>query len=261
MGMANNRLTSNAGSDSGVYMRIFKRFLAACGLALAAAATPASATTIFLEEAHYAPPALFGGISYTPLGLSFGGEAGRFAFNARNVATGDPFSVLSYCLDFTRTLTGGNFEISPISSFVSNVTKQQQLAALLRNTDPLFAQTGDITQQSRIAASVALGVWEIVFEAGTSDYTVAAGDFSTFGDFVDIQAQADSYLAAVLSGPLGNPNSIGSLVAFDNQSQVYLLGGGAGAGVPEPASWAMMILGFGLIGGAARRGKRAVAAV
>ncbi|MEK6637570.1 MAG: PEPxxWA-CTERM sorting domain-containing protein [Pseudomonadota bacterium] len=234
-------------------MRIFQRFLAVIGLATACVAAPASATTIFLDEAHYSPPALFGGISYTPLSLTFGGEAGRFAFTGRNAQTNDPFSVLSYCLDFTRTLTGGNFELGAISSFLSNTTKQQQLAALLRNTNPLFATTNDVSLQSRIAASVALGVWEIVFEAGVGGYSVANGDFSTFGDFVDIQAQADSYLAAVLNGPVGNANDIGALVAFDNQSQVFLVGGGAGGGVPEPATWAMMMLGFGMIGAALRR--------
>ncbi len=237
-------------------MRIFKRVLAAISLATAYVAAPASATTIFLDEAHYSPPALFGGINYTPLGLSFGGEAGRFAFTGRNVQTNDPFAVLSYCLDFTRTLTGGNFELGAISSFLSNTTKQQQLAALLRNTNPLFAATADISLQSRIAASVALSVWEIVFEAGVGGYSVTNGDFSTFGDFVDIQAQADSYLAAVLSGPIGDANSLGALVAFNNQSQVFLLGGGAGGGVPEPATWSMMIAGFGMIGGALRRRKQ-----
>lgn len=33
------------------------------------------------------------------------------------------------------------------------------------------------------------------------------------------------------------------------------------AGVPEPASWALMIGGFGLVGGALRRSRRAVAAI
>jgi hypothetical protein len=234
-------------------MRIFKRLIAAIGLATACVAAPASATTIFLDEAHYAPPALFGGISYTPLNLRFGGEAGQFAFTGRNTQNNDPFSVFSYCLDFTRTLTGGNFTLGPISSFVSNATKQGQLAALLRNTNPLLAATTDVNLQSRIAASVALSIWEIVFEAGVGGYSVTNGDFSTFGDFVDIQAQADSYLAAVLNGPLGNVNTLGALVAFDNQSQVFLLGGGAGGGVPEPATWAMMIAGFGMIGAALRR--------
>lgn len=236
-------------------MRMFKRLMAVIGLATACVAAPASAATVFLESASYTPPAIFGGITYTPIGFSQGGEAGRFSFVGRTLETNDPFSVLSYCLDFTRTLTGGNFTLGPISSFMSNITKQQQLAALLRNTTPLFAATTDITAQSRIAASVALGVWEIVYENGITGYSVANGDFSTFGDFVAIQAQADSYLAAVLNGPLGDARDLGALVAFDNQSQVFLVGGGAGGGVPEPATWAMMILGFALIGGALRQQK------
>lgn len=241
-------------------MYFFRQMMALAALVAASFASPASASTIFLEEAHYAPPALFGGINYTPLGLSFGGEAGRFAFNGRDIATGDSFSVLSYCLDFTRTLTGGNFQLGPISAFVGNSTKQQQLAALLGSTNPLFAQTSDLTLQSRLAASVALGVWEIVFEAGTSGYSVTNGDFSTFGDFIDIQAQADSYLAAVLNGPLGNPAKLGALVAFDNQSQVFLIGGGGAGGVPEPETWAMMIIGFAFVGAAARRRRKVAVA-
>lgn len=241
-------------------MYFFRRLIAAVGLMAASFATPAAASTIFLEEAHYAPPALFGGINYTPLGLSFGGEAGRFSFNGRDTVTGESFSALSYCLDFTRTLTGGNFQLGAISGFVSNSVKQQQLAALLGNTNPLFAQTSDLTLQSRLAASVALGVWEIVFESGTSGYSVTNGDFSTFGDFVDIQAQADSYLQAVLNGPIGNPAKLGALVAFDNQSQVFLIGGGGAGGVPEPETWAMMIIGFAFVGGAARRPRRLAAA-
>jgi PEP-CTERM motif len=106
-----------------------------------------------------------------------------------------------------------------------------------------------LNPQSRIAASVALGVWEIVYETGLSDYSVTNGDFSTFGDFVDIQAQADSYLAAVLNGSLGDVDDLGALIAFDNQSQVFLLGGG----IPEPTTWGMMILGFGMIGAVLRR--------
>ena len=48
--------------------------------------------------------------------------------------------------------------------------------------------------------------------------------------------------------------------ALDNVS-VIDGGGGIGAGVPEPASWAMMLVGFGLVGASARRrGQRSVAA-
>lgn len=48
--------------------------------------------------------------------------------------------------------------------------------------------------------------------------------------------------------------------ALDNVS-VNLTGGGTGADVPEPASWALMLIGFGMVGVAARRrGHRSVVA-
>ena len=233
-------------------MRIFKRLIAVIGLATAAVSAPASATTIFLESARYAH-LRFLVVSLTHH-LAFPKAVKRGAFHSL-AATSKPMTLLGSC--HTAWISRAHslvviLPLGPISSFVSNATKQRQLAALLRNTNPLFAATTDVNAQSRIAASVALGVWEIVYEAGVSGYSVTNGDFSTFGDFVDIQAQTDSYLAAVLNGPLGNIDDLGALVAFDNQSQVFLLGGGGG-GIPEPATWAMMIFGFGMIGAALRR--------
>jgi hypothetical protein len=47
---------------------------------------------------------------------------------------------------------------------------------------------------------------------------------------------------------------------FYPDGQVTLSGGALTAGVPEPASWALMILGFGAAGGALRSRRRVVAA-
>lgn len=46
-----------------------------------------------------------------------------------------------------------------------------------------------------------------------------------------------------------------SNVSFTSASGVFLsgLGGGTGGGVPEPATWALMLAGFGLVGSALRR--------
>ena len=52
-----------------------------------------------------------------------------------------------------------------------------------------------------------------------------------------------------------------SNVSFTSASGVFLsgLGGGIGGGVPEPATWALMLAGFGLVGSALRR-RQALAA-
>jgi hypothetical protein len=47
--------------------------------------------------------------------------------------------------------------------------------------------------------------------------------------------------------------TLGNWIQFDN----VVLNGGGGAVVPEPATWAMMIAGFGLVGAAARRRRTA----
>ena len=38
----------------------------------------------------------------------------------------------------------------------------------------------------------------------------------------------------------------------------FTLAGGGGGGVPEPATWAMMLIGFGIVGGAVRGRKASI---
>jgi len=54
------------------------------------------------------------------------------------------------------------------------------------------------------------------------------------------------------------PNDVGNFIGAQNAALNLVAGGGGGGvgGVPEPASWAMMLLGFGTIGGLARSRRR-----
>ena len=67
----------------------------------------------------------------------------------------------------------------------------------------------------------------------------------------------------VFAGPTATPTFVpGSYVFFEFNSdfrQVYVAISEAPAGVPEPATWAAMITGFGLAGGALRRRRRTLA--
>jgi hypothetical protein len=64
-----------------------------------------------------------------------------------------------------------------------------------------------------------------------------------------------SALVQNLDGPGRNPSGF----ILSGAAELFDRGGGNG-GVPEPASWAMMIAGFGLTGGAMRRRRTAVSA-
>jgi PEP-CTERM motif len=58
---------------------------------------------------------------------------------------------------------------------------------------------------------------------------------------------SDRFIKSIAFGPGGNGISTGGATAIDNLTI------GVSGAVPEPATWAMMIVGFGLIGAAARR--------
>ena len=96
----------------------------------------------------------------------------------------------------------------------------------------------------------------------TLDFEVLAGESFTlaawmYADSVDQDATIDFFNTAKFSG-LTATTEAGEAVLVTSASGALVAkpGGGFGyvaAGVPEPASWAMMIGGFGLLGATARR--------
>jgi len=91
-------------------------------------------------------------------------------------------------------------------------------------------------------------------------YDVMAGNFSVYGDFDPLASRANGYLDNISSGSWTGDASrlrgFQAVVAGSTQDQIYLA-----AGVPEPETWAMLILGFLTIGAALRRRSRQTAAL
>lgn len=168
----------------------------------------------------------------------------------------------SYCIDIGNWLSSSNSTWDVENFALADATKTTQLFNLLSNTATHIANPGSNVLGSYTAlqtsAAIQMAIWEIAFNAGTTGYNINSGNF--YINNTRIAGSADSGARALANLYLANSISTATpgygarmLVAINptgNQRQVFL------AAVPEPATWAMLILGFGVVGGALRRGQR-----
>ncbi|WP_375290300.1 PEPxxWA-CTERM sorting domain-containing protein [Qipengyuania sp.] len=205
-------------------------------------------------------------IIYTPGGL--GGKATTTSLNVyagRNRLTGYDNSAMSavtfdsYCIDIFNRLSSANatFEIGSLS--LLDQAKQADLYRLLLSTAGYIDAQSNLTKKKRISAAIQLAAWEIVNEASGSAYSLGAGAFqvaSNYGSVKDGTASnpsalvlAQGYLDSLPTATIPAGNRLRTLEAINpisNQRQVFI------AAVPEPATWSMLILGFGVVGGTLR---------
>ncbi|MEY4890984.1 MAG: hypothetical protein RIQ75_2114 [Pseudomonadota bacterium] len=92
---------------------------------------------------------------------------------------------------------------------------------------------------------------------GGNTETISLTDFGTFNNN-DFLPNDLATLGALLSNTATNKIVLSNFVSAGSFSGYFSIGeievaGAAAGGVPEPAAWAMMLAGFGLVGGAMRR--------
>ena len=238
-------------------MRLVKRFLPLAGLLSVFAATPAHAT-LEITGFENDPGSKFVGINIDSLGYRQGGTAGRFRLEVRDTVTFAPSTLYAFCIDvLTNLISYTPYSVSTNIPGFSDPDKRAQLAAILFNSGATLDAA--LTQDDKDAASAALqvAIWEILYETGLSGYSVANGNFSVYGDFEPHIGLTNSYLANVESGAwTGNAATLRALVTDTGTSQNLVF---QTAPVPEPATWALMLLGFGAVGTALRRRKDIIA--
>jgi hypothetical protein len=230
------------------------RSLLAAAVLAAAVPSGAQAAAYTITGYSFAPGSLTGNIKYTPTNLSLNVGIGRLNLTGTEQGSGDTASFLTYCIDIFHTLTvPATFDVLPIGALIPDATKQTRLLTLIGNANAVIAHASNKTEAT---AAIQLATWEIVNE-NTGSYGFATGTFRSSGGNSDgARALAMTYLNGITSGAWGTPQS-GSLKLFHSatsQSQVL-------TAVPEPATWAMMIAGFGLVGGVARRRQRSTTVV
>jgi hypothetical protein len=230
-------------------MMTFRLFFGMIAFSLSLFAMPAMALpTINITNAQYTASS-FGGIHIGSPAYHDGGLAGQFLFSGADVSNGNPFNKTTYCIEVTRgVFSYVTYEVVPIASIFSSTLTQTRLAGLLVNTDPLLRAAQTAALRDEIAASIALAVWEIIYETDTA-LTVDSGNFWVYGDFNPFKPRVDSYLANVANNSwTADASRISGFVSDSSQNQIFL-----NAPVPEPATWLMMLLGFGFVGAALRR--------
>lgn len=220
------------------------------------AATPASAA-FQLTGYTYTPTDLYGGISVESLGLAQGGSTGMLQLSGIDTLTNAIVTYQSFCIDVSTALyTYSTYNQGSIDAGVVDGARQQRLAALISNAVPMIDAAATPGEASQIASAIGLGVWEILYEGTTSPYDIGNGNFSVYGDFLPLVGLANGFLANVTNGTwTGSPDQLMTLIdpTGGSQNQVFLASAGMPGAVPEPATWAMMVLGFGAVGMAMRR--------
>jgi hypothetical protein len=170
-----------------------------------------------------------------------------------------------YCVDVADILGNGTFYKQDLSSLSFSATQKANLIKFVTYGDALVNAASGF-QKTLDSAATQLGVWELLNETPSSAWDVLSGSFSvSYYDnnaIFDAAALANSWLASLQAGdiPMSATHTLSVLnPGQGNQTQVYITARGNSdlnePGVPEPATWGMIVLGFGLLGGALRRRK------
>ncbi|WP_174275171.1 PEPxxWA-CTERM sorting domain-containing protein [Sphingomonas bacterium] len=188
-------------------------------------------------------------------------------------SSGQSFTFDSFCVDLFDSLTApATFYGDTLSALGLSTTKNNQLTALLANIDS-FINAGitgtDTGSKAERSAAAQMAVWEIVNETTNiydvdTDANKGAFYVSNVGGVDNLSGKslsdAATLLANVTSGAWTSSSGFKVAVVKSSGNQTQVVYGASAASVlsalPEPGSWGMMVMGFGVLGVAMRR-KRA----
>ena len=227
------------------------------------AASNASAQAVTITNVSFTPGSVTGTIHSPALTGDVG--IGRFEFRGNYVAGGAPLDIFTYCVDLAHSVSLGNvnyssYSIMPLSALSTITTaKANALNALLSNTTSLLnAATGQ--NAINISAATQMAVWEIMFEtqptwsatnASSAFYVTTPSGMSgaNLTALTSAETLANTYLGNVANNTwqANSAVQLKLLYSANQQTQIF-----ATPAVPEPATWGMLLLGFGLVGGALR---------
>lgn len=250
-------------------MKIGRATLALCatfaaGFSLVLPADPASASSTLVVNTD---SVVYGGATPITASLTLMNPAKSYSSvyvspqYLNGTLNGKTVQLFAYCVDILHYSGPGSFNVvslleylggtSAIPSVAANASvKYDRLAALI-------AETGGRTDADGDAATQA-AIWEILYDS--NGYDLASGNFKISNVHNDWDLVSDSN--SLLATAVANAGKTGSDLQFfvaensDKQDMLFWMK----SPVPEPGSWAMMLIGFGGIGLAVRRRRQLVLA-
>ena len=182
--------------------------------------------------------------------------AGAFVVNGTTDG-GAPFSLTTFCFDLLHPISVG---LGSQAAVAYTYSSQAVTNDLTGNGGTGNALTS--LQVERISGLANLGAY--LFNSGASDLTarmtavqsaIWSIEYGLTASEFGVPNAAAYYATYLARGFAGASTRV--LVASNAQGQLIGDVQGLGIGtVPEPESWALMIVGFGLVGVSARRGRR-----
>lgn len=186
-------------------------------------------------------------IKYTPTNYTVN-NVRITPFNVVGTLDGNAVSLFTYCVDIFQTIHSGTYGVYSLNVFLGgNTTKANYIAALIGNVGADGSAAHD--------AAVQLALWELLYEGTSTSPSFSSGIFKASDISSSILTTAKTYAqnARTIWSPVSN---IDIQVAKSGSYQDQLFWTVRPPAVPEPASWAMMITGFGAVGGAMRHRRR-----
>jgi hypothetical protein len=146
-------------------------------------------------------------------------------------------NLFAYCVDLLHYSGPGSYNVVSLLSHLNNdVHKYNELAALI-------SANGGPTSNTA-AAATQTAVWELIYGDGNVSLSNISNDSSLMTHAATLLHNAD-----VLSNGGTTGSNLNLYVAENSDKQDMLFW----SAVPEPSTWAMMLLGFGVIGFSMRR--------
>jgi hypothetical protein len=191
-------------------------------------------------------------LSASVVGLAAPAQAVIYNYTISGVGSGSLGGVEFNNTSFTFTLVGDTSNLQPLGQgeVIDPLNTAKFVIGANAGTLSIPTRLGTFNNGNGVyfSRSTAIGGADLFdfYLASTVDLDSNFGPINGFGVFALNQFQDVQ-------------TNVGAL-SFNSSSDVVFSNSGGAPGVPEPASWALMIAGFGLVGAAMRRRKLALTA-